>query len=163
MRRKQGQRITDVELKIPIESLEELASGRIYGSVHLQMADVEFPSAKWSDFVAVVLSFWCDGLAKVLAEPDQTVDVRFMEGPFLVRLGPIVNAKIVVSLIDNGSPGAVGEPTEVSLEPLMRNALQTTRAVIDRCRSWRFSSSDIEQLVVSRDHLVRACGMATLT
>lgn len=149
-------------MKVSVESLEQLASGRVYGGLHLQLAEAKFPSAEWTDFVAVVLSFWCDGLAKVFAEPDQAVDVRFMEGPFLVRLGPITSSTILVSLIDNGSSSAVLDSTEVLLEPLMRNALTATRTIIDECRSRRFSSTDIEQLAASRDQLARAYGAAAL-
>jgi hypothetical protein len=130
--------------------------------LHLQLADAKFPSNEWTDFVAVVLSFWCDGLAKVFAEPDQAADVRFMEGPFLVRLGPITSSKILVSLIDNGSSSAVLDSTEALLEPLMLNALTVTRTIIDECRSRRFSSTDIEQLAASRDQLARAYGAAAL-
>lgn len=126
------------------------------------MAEAKFPSAEWTDFVAVVLSFWCDALAKVFAEPDQAAEVRFMEGPFIVRLGPITSSTILVSVIDNGSSSAVLDSTEAVLEPLMRNALTVTRTVIDACRSRRFSSTDIEQLAASRDNLARAYGAAAL-
>ena len=152
----------DMELKISLESLEQLAQGRIYGGLHLQLGDAKFPSDDWTDFVAVVLSFWCDGLAKTFAEPDQPVDVRFMEGPFVVRLGPITNAKILVSLIDSGSSSTVLDSEDFSLEPLMRNALTVTRAVIDECRARAFSSTDIEQLATSREQLTRAYGAAAL-
>ena len=149
-------------MKVSVESLEQLASGRVYGALHLQLADAKFPSADWTDFVAVVLSFWCDALAKVFAEPDQAAEVRFMEGPFIVRLGPITSSTILVSVIDNGSSSAVLDSTEAVLEPLMRNALTVTRTVIDACRSRRFSSTDIEQLAASRDNLARAYGAAAL-
>ncbi len=149
-------------MKVSVESLEQLAGGRVYGGLHLQLADAKFPSAEWTDFVAVVLSFWCDGLARIFAEPDQVAEVRFMEGPFLVRLGPITGTRILVSIIDNGSSSAVLDSTEAPLEPLMRNALTATRTVIDECRSRRLSSTDIEQLAASREQLARAYGAAAL-
>jgi hypothetical protein len=160
-RLEQGKRITDVELNIALESLEQLSGGRVYGGVHLQLAGARFPSGEWTDFVAVVLSLLCDGLAKVLAAPDEPVDVRFMEGAFAVRLGPIASSKIMVGLLDNTAASAVADSTEIHLESLMRTALKATRAVIDECRSRGFSSTDVEQLVASREQLVRAYGVAT--
>jgi len=155
-------RIPDIELRISLESLEQLARGRVYGGMHLQLDDAKFPSEDWTDFVAVVLSFWCDGLAKTFAEPEQPVEVRFMEGPFVVRLGPITNSKMRVSLIDSGSSSAATDSAEVFLEALMSNALKVTRAVIDECRARAFSSTDIEQLAASRELLARAYGAAAL-
>jgi hypothetical protein len=160
VRLEQGKRITDIALNISLESLEQLSGGRVYGGVHLQLAGARFPSGEWTDFVAVVLSFLCDGLAKVLAGPDQSVDVRFMEGPFAVRLGPIASSKIVIGLLDNTSSSAVADSTEIHLESLMRTALKATRAVVDECRSRGFSSTDVEQLIASREQLVRAFGAA---
>ena len=112
--------------------------------------------------MAVVLSFWCDGLARIFADADQAADVRFMEGPFAVRLGPINNARILVGLIDNGSSGGVLESAEVLLEPLMHNVLKATRAVVDECRARGFSSTDIERLAASREQLARAYEAAAL-
>ena len=119
-----GYRIPDIELKVSLESLEQLAHGRVDGGIHLQLDDAKFPSGDWADFVAVVMSFWCDGLAKTFAEPEQAVEVRFMEGPFVVRLGPITSTKMLVSLIDSGSSSAVIDSAEVFLEALMQQRVE---------------------------------------
>jgi len=128
----------------------------------VQLAGTPFPSADWTDFVVVVLGWWCESLAMIAEEPTQARDVRFMEGPFLVKLVPIADSRILVSPVDTSAAVAATGTIEVALASLMRTTLKASREILDACGARGWSSRDIEQLSANRDLLARAYGKAAL-
>jgi hypothetical protein len=152
-----AQHTPEVELKISIESLERSANGRVFGGLHVQIDGTPFPEADWTDFVVILLGWWCDGLTKLSAAPDQPLEVRFLEGPFLVRIGPIKGSTVQLVPVDtrSGRSRPVPNPAQVAIEPLMQTVLNAAGAIVDECRVRGWISPDIEQLAASRDALAR--------
>lgn len=151
------QNTPQVDLRVSVESLERSANGRVFGGLHLQLENIRFPSADWTDFVVVVLGWWCEGLTKLSAEPGQRLEIRFMDGPFLVRIGPIERSTVHLDLVDvsGAQPKSAPKSAEVAIETLMQAVVKAAGAIVEECRARSWSSPEIEQLAASRDALAR--------
>lgn len=134
-------------LRIGTERFGQSAAGLVYGGLHIQLGEQEFPDLSWTDFVVVVLAWWCRALARVLEGEGSPVEVRFMEGPYLAMIGPAKDQTLHLELIEAGKSRRVLSEADVLSDPLVESAIQSAELTIVECRKRDWWSKDADELV----------------
>ena len=132
--------------------------GLVYGGLHVQIEDVRFPDARWTDFVVVVLAWWCRALARVLEGEKGPVKVRFMEGPYLVNVGPMAEDSIRLELVEAGLKPYIRYDGDVSSSHLIESLLSAAVSTLSECKAHSWWSSDADELAEAMSTLRRKSG-----
>ncbi len=129
------------------------AAGLVYAGLCLQVDDFQFPDPQWTDFVVVVLAWWCGALSRLLGGERGPIEVRFMEGPFLVELGPVDQELVHLVLVEAGLKRRICLDAEVDARPLIRSVLSATEKTLAECRSRNWWSDDADKLSAASNAL----------
>src|SRR5256885_4625928 len=73
-------------LEIDPATIEIAASGSITGAIWLQSHDIAFPETDWNDFVVVILGWWTNEAAALIAGAKTRGELMFMDGPLSVAI-----------------------------------------------------------------------------
>jgi len=115
-------------------SFARSGGGLVYAELALHVDELRFPDSRWTDFVVVILTWWCSGLSRLLAGERDPIDVRFMEGPYLVVLGPISQELIHMVLVEAGSKRRICGETDADARTLIRSVLSASDRTPTECR-----------------------------
>ena len=132
-------------------------AGLVSAGFRLRLNNLLFPHAEWTDFTVVILDWWVVAALRLLKGEQQTIEVRFMEGPFLVGIEAQSERTWKLKLIDAGHRADVKVEAIVEALPLIRSILSAADAVLTLCRERRWWSSDAEALVSSLALLKSRC------
>ena len=119
-------------------------AGLVYCGLFIQLDELQFPDARWTDFAVVVLAWWCRALSRLLAGERSAIEVRFMEGPYFVEVGPTSGHFIHLELIESGLNRRVLRRAEVPYDALVDSLLLAAARVLAECkaRDWRDGDTD---------------------
>jgi hypothetical protein len=120
--------------------------GRVYAGLSLKLNELSFPHPDWSDFVVVILSWWCQAAMRLLQGSSSSAEVRFMEGPFRAELHTTSSAAWHISLVEAGLSRKVHCSTEIEADSLIRSILETSQQVLRICKEQNWWSSDADDL-----------------
>ena len=120
-------------------------TGNVHGDLALQIADEFFPDRNWNDFVVVVLSWWCEAVLLLLRGGTEA-RVRFMEGPFLVRIRRTDKASWRLTMIEAGLKTRVLQEEDVDAVSLAESVLVASEMVIGACEERDWGSRDLSEL-----------------
>lgn len=134
-------------IHIGTDRFGQSAAGLVYGGLHIQLGERRFPDLGWTDFVVVVLSWWCRALARVLEGEGNPVEVRFMEGPYLVVIGPASGQAFHLELVEAGKSRRILCETDVLIDPLVKSVVASAELTIVECRNRDWWSNDADELV----------------
>ena len=158
--RKQGDRegATDIEMTtrshLSLRDLRVSARGVVHAEVRLDFDGLEpFPALGWRDFASVVLSWWCEALARMLVEGSTREVLGFMEGPFeveLVSTGTVGHATAVLMQRTSSGTRVVGR-SALDTRTFAAELLRGAQACLDVLVRESVSNSD-------RDNLERGVG-----
>jgi hypothetical protein len=121
-------------------------AGGVVGQVFLEVGQKRFPGEKWSDFVVVLLTWWCRALTRCVHGDSGPIDVRFMEGPFLVQLSQVSRDVIHLELIEAGLKRRTILQDDVESQPLINSVLEASEQVLTRCQESSWWSPDADEL-----------------
>lgn len=124
-------------------------AGLVSAGLRLSLDSLLFPHTEWTDFNVVVLQWWVAAAIRLLGGEKQTVEVRFMEGPFLVTIEDRGERTWNLKLVEAGLRTDVKAEATVEALPLIRSILSASDAVLALCRERRWWSSDADTLVRS--------------
>lgn len=118
--------------------IERSQSGQFLGGIFVQLGDTCFPDPEWTDFVVIILAWWCDAFAAT--RDVARGQLQFMDGPFLVRLTKNDKraSEIEVTLVRETS----GSP-----KVMMRGVVEQSeveRQLISACRAALAQASAID-------------------
>ena len=131
------------------------ASGALIGTLYLKLGDLCFPDVAWSDFVVVVLEWWCSALQRLHQGDPGPIDVPFMDGPYRVEIESLADERLDVTLVRSGARHDQETARSiVDRSQLTHSLIVAARAVLRQCRQHGWSSRDIEALSESLDALV---------
>lgn len=132
-------------------------AGLVSARLCLRLDNFLFPHAEWTDFVVVVLNWWVTATLRLLKGEGKAVEVRFMEGPFLVTLEARGERIWNLKLIEAGLREDVKAEAAIEALPLIRSVMSAADAVLALCRERRWWSSDADALVRSLAQLKSIC------
>ena len=144
-------------LELDLAKARVSKAGLVSAGLHLCLNNLLFPHAEWTDFTVVVLDWWVIAALRLLRGEQQAVEVRFMEGPFLVTIEAQSERTWRLKLVEAGHRAAVKAEATVEARPLIRSILDASNAVLTLCRERRWWSSDAETLVYSLGQLKSIC------
>lgn len=145
-----------MEFRIELdEDTMSKSNSLVTGEIWLRVADFDFPSAHWNDFVVVILGWWTQALLEL--QETKTAEWSFMDGPWTVRLSRQTQELIELRFYDNHGDETT-EPTELRRIPVSRTALQEnlTRAgkrVMEKCETAGWLSPELEILRANLERL----------
>ena len=145
-------------VEIDQESIEKSENGSITGSIWLQMDDTAFPEQRWNDFVVVVLGWWTNEAAALIAGTKRRGEFMFMDGPFSVD----VSAEDERWKLECNRRRRNGKTLEhhaaVAVSDAAAALVRAADTVLARCEEARWKSPDIEELQRGRAALAHAAG-----
>ena len=147
-------------LELDLAKASVSKAGLVSAGLHLRLNNLLFPHAEWTDFTVVVLDWWVVAALRLLTGEQQAIEVRFMEGPFLVRIEAQSERTWKLKLIEAGRRVDVKAEATVEALPLILSILSASDAVLTVCRERRWWSSDAETLVSSLALLKSRCQKA---
>lgn len=102
-----------------------------------------FPEEGWSDFPVVILAWWIEGLAGLVAGRERSFQGHFMDGPFAFVLERGAGAAGRIAWGENRTHVSVGI---VEVASLLRSAVTAGRQVAQECQARQWSNRDLETL-----------------
>lgn len=121
-------------------------AGLVFAGLRLRMNNLRFPHEDWTDFIIVVLDWWVAAALRLLRKEAATVEVRFMEGPYLVEIQAQTDRVWKIRLVEAGSRTYVQSEATIEALPLIRSILSASDDALALCRKRCFWSSDAESL-----------------
>jgi hypothetical protein len=143
-------------IELSSERFGRSEAGLVYGGLHLKVDEQRFPDSRWTDFVVVLLAWWCRALARVIEGAREPVEVRFMEGPYVVMIGPMHGHSVRLKLVDAGLKRRVRYEADVLIDPLVESLLAAAGKLVVECRTRDWWSKDADELVDAMAVLKRA-------
>lgn len=138
--------MTQATIVLAKDGLDRSAAGLVCGGLYVQAGEFQFPDLRWTDFVVVVLGWWCRALSRVLTGDRTPVEVRFMEGPYLVEIGPKSAQSIHLKLIEAGLSRRVHLEADAPMHILADSVLAAAARALAECEARGWWSDDEDEL-----------------
>lgn len=145
--------MSEATIHLAEDGFGQSAAGVVYGKLTLNVDGLHFPDPRWSDFVVVVLRWWCAALVRLLRTESGPIEVRFMEGPYLAELGPLQGRSLRLVLIEAGLKRCVLCQSDVEVGPLVKSVLSAAERTLAECRKRDWWSKDADELAEMRQQL----------
>jgi len=136
--------VQKITIEVDPSTLAISTSGSITGVIAIRTSDIVFPEAGWSDFPVVILSWWLEPVAQILAGNSKVWDCRFMDGPYSLRLEKEQNdIWMLRGLYDRRT---VEFTATVSLAAFLNRLLSVAQKVLRESRKRGWQNTDIKNL-----------------
>ncbi|MBK9585485.1 MAG: hypothetical protein KA099_07925 [Alphaproteobacteria bacterium] len=144
--------LSKIHIQVDLDAFAE--SSPEVGVVYFDFRDSQFPSLGWSDFIIIIISWWLNSLFKMIAKNLDIAELRFMDGPHLIRINRITESEVECVCIneksDLGSIDLVKEETEfvrnVDFSVLCSELLKTAQNIVCACEERNYISKDLDKL-----------------
>ena len=136
--------MSEFQVIFDTDTLVRSRSGAITGILHLKLGTLSFPDSRWSDFPIVVLGWWLEALRSLRI--GRSVDLRFMDGPFLVRLTQQGRASCKAECYEDKETPRVIVEEPVALRQVLEGVARASSAVAEYSASVGWSGNDLERL-----------------
>ncbi len=137
------------------DSLCQTGLGSIIGEIHFALGRSPFPELDWTDFPVVVLSWWLDSVASLIDGDSSGIDLRFMDGPFLLEAIPIADGLVRLNCIHDASKRQIVASFETKPTEFCSVLLNAARSVERACMERGWQSDDTLALSRSIANLER--------
>jgi hypothetical protein len=131
----------------------QAGSGLVWAEITLQVDGEYFPDPEWTDFIVVVLGWWCGALVEILRGAQGPIDVHFMEGPYLAELRQLSGQSLRLTLVEDAVTRRVVREDDVDLAPLVQSVLSAADQILTECEQREWWSADETNLAAVRDNL----------
>jgi hypothetical protein len=139
-------------------TIERSQSGSITGTIWLKIEAAEFPERTWNDFVVVILGWWANEAAELVAGTKTRGEFMFMDGPFSVSIAAD-GESWQLDCNRRRRDGLVREHRAKAAATDIANSLvRSADAVIALCKRNAWQSSEIDELERGRAALAHAAG-----
>lgn len=129
-----------------LNSASQSAGELISAGLWIEVPGVAFPEKDWSDGVVAVLS-WSARTIERLLGGTEVAEVRFMEGPFLFRVGVEAAGEFRLELIESGrQPRTIWEGA-ILAAPFIESLLDACDQTTELCRNRGWQTRETSQLI----------------
>ena len=113
------------------------------GRLYIRWDRGSFPDEQWSDFPAVILTWWIEGITELVTGRRTYFECLFMDGPFAFELhgSGYDSCRISWHGKDLDHPIDV-----VSSRTLLESAVAAGRLVVQECHARGWGDADLERL-----------------
>ncbi len=132
-------------LKLDTTRAGQTKAGLVFAGLSVQLNGRAFPDEAWTDAVVIVLAWWAEAAIRLLRGETGPIEVRFMEGPYVVAVRSCTENAWELSLVEKGLQRR-SESTKVEAAPLIFSIADACDAVLDLCRSRNWWSADAQTL-----------------
>lgn len=120
--------------------------GVVTGHLHVLANGHRFPDPLWNDFVVVILGWWCEALLACIQDPSHEAELRFMDGPYHLRVRPADRKyHIAVELCAGRQRHAQGTFVSTHAD-LCAEVLRASESVIKYCQLNKINNKDVDTL-----------------
>ena len=126
------------------ESFSISTTGMVTGEIWFEFSEFSFPEKHWNDFVAVVLSWWCEAMNSIRYLGENSI-LRFMDGPYEVQASRVASDSIKLSFAE-GRSRRVAHTSQVSVKDFKNSLIRASQAVLSFCGNHKIENNDIEKL-----------------
>lgn len=118
----------------------------VFAPVRIDVGGVAFPSAGWTDFAVNVVAWWADALVRILDGDSMKEEIRFMDGPYVVRVERTTNDAWRLELVDDLPLRRVRHAAVVDPVPLVASVVTAAESLLELCRERSWESRDSARL-----------------
>lgn len=144
---------TDFVLRVAANTLACSKLGSISGEVWCQLGDEGFPQVGWSDLAAAVVSWWLESTVCLLDGGKRNAVMRFMDGPFEVRVCAKRRDSWQADLVDEHPPVKIRK-VEFTPDPFLRSLIASSGEVVEQCLKNGWKSNDVDSMILHRERLI---------
>jgi len=141
-------------VKVESESLKRSPKGTIAGIICCQRGEHSFPQRQWYDLPMAVLSWWLQTTVSLVDGTERTVEVRFMDGPYYVRVFARNRERWQAELVEDRAPRPTVQQFEFDPDPYIRSLIACSDALLKRCSREGWTSRDIDSIILHRQRLI---------
>jgi len=76
----------EIQVKFVEESVSFTGHGLVTGVIFFDLDTFQFPEREWNDAVVVIVGWWLAGLVDFVTGISDEIELRFMEGPYLLSI-----------------------------------------------------------------------------
>lgn len=135
-----------VKLQSSVDSLERSKNNAITGIIFFEFGDYQFPDAHWNDFVVVILHWWVSALKDLSLGNSDKTEMRFMDGPFYVKLYKKNKDLISIECFSDGATERLYFLERYPLDELCDAVFDIARITLGACVKKGWESEEILQL-----------------
>ena len=133
------------------DTVDVTQSGNVFGEIFFEYDGKQFPDAKWTDFLVVILGWWSKSLMDLMDGVAEKAELLFMDGPYLVKVTRPDATNLNLLFI---------ERTETEFKPLDSVVVETSsfltglhdviETVLEKCEQLNLVARDVETLKTVR-------------
>lgn len=138
--------MSEFQVVIDTDTLMRSRSGAITGLLSVKLGTLSFPDGDWSDFPIVVLGWWLEALHSL--QIGRSVDLRFMDGPFFVRLTQQGDASCKVECYEDQKTLRLIADGTVALRQILEGVVRASGAVAGYSARMGWNGDDLDQLEI---------------
>ena len=131
-----------VKLRVDPRSLTAAESCCIIGTIYFDFPTLQFPERNWSDFVVVLLGWWLEATRW----PITRAELRFMDGPFVLRIAPVAGDNVVLKGIEDRGHERELCHCVASIKELRLEIESAAKSILEECRARKWVNEDVERL-----------------
>jgi hypothetical protein len=132
-------------LRCELGTLRQSTRGSITGNLEARIGPFVFPGPGWSDFVAIVLGWWLEAL-HTLESGQQSVELRFMDGPYLMRIGKESPLLYVLTCVEDRPGRTVVCQCRVDPAQVLSEIVRTASDVLAACAAKNWAAPALRSL-----------------
>lgn len=136
------------------ESYAQSKSGSVTGIIFFDFDDFKFPEDGWNDFVLVVLTWWLNAIDNLMFSGVIAEELRFMDGPFFLRVERTSGAFCDVGCYDERSKEPVQLSRGHTLSRIADIVIDAAKKVVSECSDRKWKTKDVLELKLRMDELV---------
>lgn len=138
------------------EEMHRYESGTVIGLICCQYDTKFFPDEIWDDFVIIILNWWIQAAYRLLKNQSKDEELLFMDGPFEMTLEMGDDGKCEMTWIDE--PENETFSFTLDFDRFLEQLIGASQAVIQKCKTENWDSTDLQSLIHNQQALVKAKG-----
>lgn len=122
------------------------ASRSITGVLYFDFSGFHFPSEQWNDFAVVIITWWLSAIQKLERDIEREVVLRFMDGPYYLRLAREDDATALLRCIEDRGPAGMVHEEYVNVADMGAQLRRVARHIASACSRNGMESSELDAL-----------------